>query len=173
MIHIYTGNGKGKTTAAFGLAIRACGQGQKVAIYQFLKPKMLLCGEQVSAKKLKGIKLVGFNQVHPMFKGASRISSKGLTVSIKKDFDKAKKAVLNKRYDMVVLDEIINVYDQGFIKKGTFFNLLKKTPKNTELILTGRGDISKIEQCADYITIMIDKKHPCRKNVGARKGIEY
>ena len=172
MIHIYTGNGKGKTLSAFGLAMRASGQGRKVAIYQFLKPKRLLCGEQLSAKKIKGIKLVGFDQMHPMFEPAS-LSQATLKKTVKKDFETAKKGVLSKKYGMVVLDEIINVVDQGFIDQRSFLSLLKKVPEKTELILTGRGDISVIEQYADYVTVMIEKKHPFRKAIGARKGIEY
>ena len=172
MIHIYSGNGKGKTTSAFGLAMRASGQGQKVCIFQFLKPKELLCGEQVSAKKLKSVKLVRFNQAHPMFASLDKQLT-GLKASIKKDFDKAKKAVLSKGYDVVVLDEIINVFDQGFIEEKAFLSFLKKVPAKVELILTGRGDISGIEQYADYVTVMIEKKHPFRNKVGARKGVEY
>lgn len=172
MIHIYTGNGKGKTTSAFGLAMRASGQGLKVIIFQFLKPKSLLCGEQVSARKLKGIKLVTFDQVHPMFEHSCSLLQKTKR-AIKKDFEVTKKAILGKKYDMVVLDEIINVVDQGFIPKTGFLRLLKSSPEKVELVLTGRGDISSIEQYADYVTIMIDKKHPFRKRKTARKGIEY
>ena len=172
MIHIYTGNGKGKTTSAFGLAMRASGQGLKVIIFQFLKPKRLLCGEQVSARKLKGVKLVTFEQVHPMFEHSCSLLPKTKR-AVKKDFEVAKKAILSKKYDMVVLDEIINVADQGFISKAGFLRLLKSAPEKVELVLTGRGDISSIELYADYITIMIDKKHPFRKSIGARKGIEY
>ena len=172
MIHIYTGNGKGKTTSAFGLAMRASGQGQKVCVFQFLKPKALLCGEQVSIEKLKGAKLVKFNQAHPMFISSEK-QLKGLKASIKKDFDKAKKAVMSKRYDVIELDENINVFDQGFIEGKTFLSFLKKVPAKVELVLTGRGDISSIEQYADYVTVMIEKKHPFRNKIGARKGIEY
>jgi cob(I)alamin adenosyltransferase len=172
MIHIYAGNGKGKTTSAFGLAMRAGGQGLKVSIFQFLKPRALLAGEEVSAKKIKDIELIKFNQPHPMF-GSDRKSFPRLEKRIKKDFGIAKKAILGGRYDMVVLDEIINVIDQNFIKRGSFIKLLKAVPEKVELILTGRGDISGIEQYADYVTVMVDKKHPFRKHVGARKGIEY
>jgi len=179
MIHIYTGNGKGKTTSAFGLALRARGQGLKVIIFQFLKPKTLLCGEQVSIKKIKGIKLVRFDQAHPMFKNIaltsclSRAKFKDIARDIKKDFEKAKKMISRKKYDMVILDEVINAVDQKFIDQKRFLKLLKNVPDKVELVLTGRGDISAIEQFADYITIMIDKKHPLRKKIGARRGIEY
>lgn len=171
MIHIYTGNGKGKTTAAFGLAMRASGQGMKVCIYQFLKPKQLLTGEETAIKKVKGVKLVKFSQMHPMFE--HRTSFTKLKKIVKKDFDRAKKTILSKRYDMVVLDEIINVVDQGFISEKSFLRFLKSVPSKTELVLTGRGDISKIEEYAGYVTILVEKKHPFRAKIGARRGVEY
>jgi cob(I)alamin adenosyltransferase len=175
MIHIYTGNGKGKTTSSFGLAMRASGQGLKVIVFQFLKPKSLVTGEEISAKKIKNIKVMKYEQSHPMFeRQGARDKGQGKT---KKSVDmamiEAKKAIFSSKYDMVILDEIINVLDQGFAGKKDFLELIKKTPKDVELVLTGRGDISDIEQFADYITIMIDKKHPLRQRVNARRGIEY
>ena len=196
MIHIYTGNGKGKTTSSFGLAMRASGQGLKVIIFQFLKPKSLVTGEEVSAEKIKNIKVIKYEQEHPMFmvkretfstrtfgarsknivrarpKAESRTKEK-IKKSIRKAMADAKKAVFGGKYDMVILDEIINVIDQGFANKKDFLELLKNAPKDTELVLTGRGDISEIEKLADYVTVMIDKKHPFRRKVNARKGIEY
>jgi len=93
--------------------------------------------------------------------------------SVKKAMIDVKRAVFSGKYDMVILDEIINALDQGFTGKKDFLKLIKKAPENVELALTGRGDISDIEQFADYITIMIDKKHPFRQRVNARRGIEY
>lgn len=171
MIHIYTGNGKGKTTAAFGLAMRASGQGLKVAIFQFLKPKRLLCGERISTKRLRAVKLVCFEELHPIF--TSDISLSELKRNIRNDFDRVKKTIFSNRYDVVILDEIINAVDQNFISKDALSRLLKKVPEKIELILTGRGDISSIEKYADYVTVMIEKKHPFRNKIGARKGIEY
>ena len=177
MIHIYTGSGKGKTTAAFGLALRASGQNLKVVIYQFLKPKTLLSGEEVSARKIKGIKVVRFNQMHPMFKrGICALpgkSNKKLKETIGKDFKAVTRAMISGRYDMVVLDEIINVIDQNFIDRSNFLRMLKAVPQKIELVLTGRGDISDIEQYADYITVMADKKHPFKRGKKARRGVEY
>jgi len=198
MIHIYTGNGKGKTTSSFGLAMRASGQGLKVIVFQFLKPKSLVTGEEKTAKKIKNLKVVKYEQEHPMFagqraesigqraKGIPRLGSTSLTTGrsgqvgqreIKKSVNRAmmeaKKAIFGGKYDMIIMDEIINVIDQGFAEKKEFLELIKKVPKSVELILTGRGDISEIEKSADYITIMIDKKHPLRQCVNARRGIEY
>jgi cob(I)alamin adenosyltransferase len=93
--------------------------------------------------------------------------------SVKKAMADAKKAILSKEYNMIILDEIINVIDQGFGGKKEFLELIKNTPKDTELVLTGRGDISELEKFADYITIMVNKKHPFRQHINARPGIEY
>ncbi len=175
MIHIYTGNGKGKTTSSFGLAMRASGQGLKVIMFQFLKPKSLVTGEEISAKDIKNLKLIKYEQAHPMFKGERQRTKceKEIKKSMRKAMSEVKKALFSKRYDMVILDEVINVMDQGFCGKKEFLCMVKKAPKDTELILTGRGDISEIEKFADYVTIMIDKKHPFRQQVNARRGIEY
>jgi len=170
VIHLYTGNGKGKTTSAFGLAMRASGQGLRVCIFQFLKPKSLLCGEQVIIRKIKGIDIVAFKQSHPMFED---VSMQELKKIVEKDFIRTEKIIHEKRYDMIVLDEIINAVDQGFVDKKRFLDFLRSIPEGIELVLTGRGDISAIEQYADYITVMVEKKHPFRKNIPARKGIEY
>jgi len=172
LIHIYTGKGKGKTTSSFGLAMRASGQGLKVIIFQFLKPKSIICGEEISAKKIKNIKIVKFEQTHPMFR-ITPIAQSALKKSIKKMFSEVEKVVLSGKYDMVILDEIINACGQNFICKGKICELLKKAPKDLELVLTGRGDVSMIEDCADYVTIMVDKKHPLNRGINARKGIEY
>ena len=173
MIQIYTGNGKGKTTSAFGLAMRASGQGYKVIIFQFLKPKKLVCGEETAAKKIRNIKIVKFKQIHPIF--VAPVSMLKAQREIKKSMQKAilevKKAIFGKKYNVVILDEIINIIDQGFSRKKEFIGLIKKAPGNVELVLTGRGDISEIEPYADYVTIMIDKKHPFRQYVNARRGM--
>ncbi|MBU1913470.1 MAG: cob(I)yrinic acid a,c-diamide adenosyltransferase [Candidatus Omnitrophica bacterium] len=168
MIHIYTGNGKGKTTSSFGLAMRASGQGLKVIIFQFLKPKKLVCGEEISARKIRNIKIVKYEQQHPMFNGRGKTKK-----SMKIEITEARKAIFGGKYDMVILDEIINVIDQGFSCKKEFLKLIKKVPKDVELILTGRGDISELEKFADYVTIMVDKKHPFMQQINARRGIEY
>ena len=176
MVHIYTGRGKGKTTAALGLALRASGRNLRVIIFQFLKPGSVISGEELSVKRLKNVKLVKFNEVHPIFmrlEVSLKERHNELKKAIKRDFEKAKKAVISKRYDLVILDEIINVVDQNFIGQDNLLNLLRIAPRDVELVLTGRGDISGMEKYADYVTIMVDKKHPFSKNVTARKGIEY
>ncbi|MFA4992124.1 MAG: cob(I)yrinic acid a,c-diamide adenosyltransferase [Candidatus Omnitrophota bacterium] len=177
MIHIYTGEGKGKTTSAFGLAMRASGQGLKVCVFQFWKQKTLILGEEISAKKLKNIKVVKCEKCHPMFIGHKDTKTPGHREELEKDIEamvkKAEKAILSKKYNMIILDEIVNVVDQGYFDKDEFLRFLKNTPEGIELVLTGRGNISEMEDLADYITVMTEKKHPFRVNIKARKGIEY
>lgn len=177
MIHIYTGEGKGKTTAIFGLAMRASGHNLKVIIYQFLKPNDIVCGEEVSAKKLRNIKIVKFDQMHPIFYEEEAALSGAVEYELKKSVKKAmtriEKAVFSGKYNVIILDEIVNVFDQNYICRDSFLELLKKVPHEIELVLTGRGDIAELEKFADYVTVMADKKHPFRERVNARRGIEY
>jgi len=175
MIHIYTGNGKGKTTASFGLAMRASGHGLKSIIFQFFKPEGLISGEEISANRLKNIKVKKCKEGHPMFKSScgGKVLIKRVKKAIKEMMEDVKKSILSKGYDIVILDEIINVLDQNFYSKKEFIKILKDAPSSVDIILTGRGDISMLENYADYITIMVDKKHPFRSGVVAKKGIEY
>ncbi|MFH1478468.1 MAG: cob(I)yrinic acid a,c-diamide adenosyltransferase [Candidatus Omnitrophota bacterium] len=172
MIHIYTGNAKGKTTCSIGLAVRARGQGLKVAIFQFLKPDSIETGEEKLLRGIEGIELVKFKQIHPIFQGKP-VKIEELRSEVDEDFKKVEKAAFSNKYDMVILDEIINVLDQGFLDIERFLKFIKKMPKQMELVLTGRGDISNIEAFSDYVTVMVEKKHPFKKKQIARKGIEY
>jgi len=171
MIHIYIGEGKGKTTCAYGLCLRARGWNKKVCIIQFLKSRDFVCGEVIAARRL-GISIVCFNQKHPLF--CSGIKDLKLKERILKGLKKVQGILKSKKYDVVVLDEIINALDQGYIKEAEIISLIKQTPLKTELILTGRGKLSKeLISCADYITEMRLIKHPFRNKILARKGIEF
>jgi len=166
-IHVYTGNGKGKTTAAFGLAMRAAGRGKKVCIIQFMKPDKGY-GEQVSARKL-GI------EVHPF--GTNRFVSK--KNPSQEDVERAQRALdfakkkLREGYDLVILDEINVALDFNLIKLDDVLALLESLPENTELVLTGRYAKDEVIEKADLVTEMREVKHYYRKGVMAREGIEY
>lgn len=171
MVHIYTGNGKGKTTAAVGLAVRAAGAGLKVCFIQFLKGYTAYN----ELKMLKKIKIVRFKQAHPMFcakrkmKSAMAVLKKQAT----KDFQAAKKIVLSKKYDVVVMDEVINIVSQKLVPEGELIKLIDAKPKKVELVLTGRGASRSLIGRADYVTDMRLVRHPYYKGKKARKGIEY
>jgi len=171
LIQVYTGEGKGKTTAAFGLALRAAGSGLKVGIFQFLKAKDLPGGELALAKKFKKVKIFKNNQTHPMFDEDTSLEA--LKTNAKILFAAAEKAGKSGKYDMVILDEINNCVFGGLISEAQVLRLLKNKAETTELVLTGRNLSQKILKAADLVTEMKMIKHPYEKGVAARKGIEY
>lgn len=165
-IHIYTGNGKGKTTAALGLAIRARGAGLKVIILQFLKKRPY--SELKSLKKL-GIEVrqLGqrdFCQPKKVKQSDIKNAAKGLEI--------AKKVIASRKYDLVILDEINVCLKFKLIKLIGLIKLIKEKPKGVELVLTGRGAPKKLLKLADYVTEMKEVKHPFNCGLKARKGIE-
>lgn len=166
LVQVYTGDGKGKTTAAWGQAIRASGQGLKVAIIQFFKGKG--SGEAKMAKKLK-LDVYSFCPVHPFFGGKKE--------KLKKECGEglafAKRLVTSKKHDMIILDEINIALRDRLIEVNGVLDLIKKKPKGVELILTGRGAPKKIIEAADLVTEMREFKHPYQKGIKGRRGIEY
>ncbi len=167
MIQVYTGNGKGKTTAAFGLALRAAGAGIRVYIGQFLKKGTY--GETVALKKLKNITLKQF--------GSGCFSRAQASASDKKlarqGLREIRRAIKSGSYGMVVLDEANAAVSCGALSIEEICGLLKGTPPRIELILTGRNAHPVLLKKAELVTVMQEKKHYYRKGVKARKGIEY
>ncbi|MFH1406476.1 MAG: cob(I)yrinic acid a,c-diamide adenosyltransferase [Candidatus Omnitrophota bacterium] len=180
LVHIYTGNGKGKTTAAFGLALRALGCGLRVLCIQFLKGAAEESGEIKCLRNIKGIKFIRNKQVHPVFwnigirhdKKLYNKELQKLRLRLTKSIKDAKRLIKSKRYDLVILDEIINTASSGLIDERLIAGLIRSKPKNTEIVLTGRGTAAKLIELADYATVMRELKHPYRRGIKARKGIE-
>ncbi|MFH1074532.1 MAG: cob(I)yrinic acid a,c-diamide adenosyltransferase [Candidatus Firestonebacteria bacterium] len=171
LVQVYTGEGKGKTTAVFGLALRAAGHGFKVAIFQFLKAKGNKTGELVLAKKFKNVEIFRNNQTHPMFN--KNISPEGLKKNAKLLYEAAERVIKKGKHDLVILDEVNNCVFGGLISEKEVLRIIKNKAKTTELILTGRHASRRILEKADLITEMKSIKHPYEKGIGARKGIEY
>jgi cob(I)alamin adenosyltransferase len=169
MIQVYTGDGKGKTTAALGLACRAVGHGYKVLIIQFIKGNIDY-GELETARRL-----APHLTIRPMGRGC-RISCESTDPEDVKLCHEAMlyagRAIASREYDIVVLDEINVAVDLGLLKKEEVLRLLDERPSDVELILTGRHAAQEIMERADLVTEMKEIKHYYRKGVESRTGIE-
>ncbi len=171
LVHIYTGEGKGKTTAALGLGMRACGCGLKVCFFQFFKDGLFPCGEADAIRRLGGnFRFKRFNISHPCFK---KVRPETLKPKIKKALEEVKRAIDSGAWDLVILDEALIGCSQKFIDEKTVIDIIRNKPECVELVLTGRGASKKIIACADYATEMKALKHPFGKGIPARKGIEF
>ncbi|MBC8313165.1 MAG: cob(I)yrinic acid a,c-diamide adenosyltransferase [Candidatus Cloacimonetes bacterium] len=169
MIQIYTGNGKGKTTAALGLAFRAAGHGKKVIMIQFMKGKINY-GELESAKLLPNFTIEQYGR--PDFVNPEKPEKIDIKLA-QKGFQRAKEIVKSEKYDMIILDEINVAISFKLIEIDEVIDLIKQTPKKTELILTGRYMSEKLKKYADLISEIREIKHHFQKGIKARKGIEY
>ena len=170
LIQVYTGNGKGKTTAALGLALRAVGHGLKVLIIQFMKGKNN-DGEEAAAQKLSPfltIKKTG----RETFVSKSHPDPIDLKLA-EEGFAQAKKAIEDEEYDIVILDEINLAIDYGLIPLSNLLRLIDLKPETLELILTGRNAHPEILEKADLATEMVERKHYFKRGMPARKGIEF
>ncbi len=169
MVHIYTGTGKGKTTAALGLALRAIGYGLKVCVIQFMKGNIDY-GEIRVAHRLKPyLTIRQMGREIMVDKSQPDPADRRLA---KKGFELARKVVYNRRYDVVILDEINVAIDFGLVKLADVTDLLKKRPESVELILTGRYAPEELFEHADVVTEMIEVKHYYQKGITAREGID-
>ena len=168
LVQIYTGNGKGKTTAAFGLAMRAAGRGLGVLIVQFLKPSDGY-GEQVACNRMGNITLVPMGLDHFVSKKPSDADIEAAHKALRR----SEELICSGRYDVAVLDESINAVRLGLITSQELIESLERRPDHVEIVLTGRGMTPNLEEYADLVTEMRLVKHPFDKGIGARKGIEY
>jgi len=169
MVQVYTGDGKGKTSAAFGLALRAVGRGLKVYIIQFIKGGFDY-GELYIVEKIPNLKLATFGRGRFVTETPPSEEDSKLA---REAFELAKKVVKSGEYDVVVLDEINVALNLKMISLNKVIDLIKNKPKHVELILTGRYAPTQIIDVADLVTEMKEVKHPYVQGVPPRKGIEY
>ncbi len=168
-IHLYTGNGKGKTTSAFGLAMRACYYGMKVYVFQFMKDGS--SGEvRFLKEKCKTAKLFFEN-----FKGFLNDKNFSEYKKLSESLFKRLKRLIDKGDfpDILILDEINPAIHYGLIDKGEFLNFLETIRGNFEVILTGRYAVKEVEEICDLYTEFVEKKHYYKDGIKARRGIEY
>ena len=165
---VYTGSGKGKTTAAFGCALRAAGCGLRVCVIQFMKNKPSGELRGLSALPQVTIKQFGAGPVvrkESLSEDDYKCAREGLSC--------AGEALCGKEYGLVVLDEINIAVHMGLLKKEDLLELIKNRPAETELIITGRYADPAVIEVADLVTEMTQVKHYYDKGVEAREGVEY
>jgi len=170
MIQVYSGNGKGKTTAAVGQAVRASAAGKKVIFIFFNKKKDREFGEDKVLERI-GVKTVFFAENHPAFCPSSEKNAmRKETLSGLKFVEKI---FIDKSYDMIILDEILISVREGFISEEELLSFIRKKPDSINVVLTGRGLTQKIQNAADTVSIIKCVKHHYDKGVQAKAGIEY
>lgn len=169
LVQVYTGEGKGKTTAALGIAVRAVGHGFKVFMVQFMKKSMT--GELNTAHK------IGPALVIKQWGRRDFIKKESVTSEDKKfaqsALEHAFMVAKENEFDILILDEVTLAIDYGLIDVIEVLQLINEKPRQLELIITGRRAPSEIIESADLVTEMVEVKHPFRKGIKARKGIEY
>lgn len=175
LVQIYTGDGKGKTTAAFGLALRAAGQGNKVLIYQFLKPPSLDIGErfalQLGAVRIRVEALDVPWDMTKSFDDEKAVAKMQAAISevLKRIAETAEKRF----YDVLILDEIVFCLSKDLAKLEDIKNIIDKKDPAVEIVLTGRGATGELIAMADLVTEMKNVKHPFDKGASARRGIDF
>ncbi len=169
LVMVITGNGKGKTTSAFGQALRAMGQGYRVCMIQFMKGRKY--GEVIAVEKyLPDLTLYQFG----LDSFVMRNNSAQVDVDIAREgFAKAKEVVQSGEYDMVILDEINVAVDFNLIPEEEMINLVKHKPPELDLILTGRYASEKLQEMADLVSEVTEIKHHYNAGIKDRAGIEY
>ncbi len=170
LIQVYTGDGKGKTTAAFGLAIRAAGRGLKVAIVQFLKTDVT--GELFSIEKIGEIKFIRVNTNSKFTWEMNDEELTALAAETKEGFNTARKLAQSNEYDLLIMDEFIHSIHKEYVEKEEVIRFLKNRPLGLEVVMTGRNAPDWLIEIADLVTEMKCIKHPMQEGVPARIGIE-
>jgi cob(I)alamin adenosyltransferase len=171
LILVHTGNGKGKTTAALGIGLRAVGHGMKVLMLQFIKGTWHT-GELDAVKRLHpDFKITQLGQ--GFIKAQKGEWSEAVLENARTSWNLTKQEIASDSYDMIILDEINNMIDYGLIDVEEAIAVLKERPKRLSIILTGRNAHQKIIEMADLVTEMKEIKHPYKKGIKAQKGIEF
>lgn len=170
LIHIYCGDGKGKTTAAVGLAVRCAGRGNKVLLVQFLKSRD--SGELYSLAKLPDIEVMRGKESKKFTFQMNEEEKHALLIEHNKMFEQVLAKIKNGGYSLLILDEVIGALNAKVFEMPKLIEFLRHKPENLEVVLTGRNPAPKLVEIADYVSEMRKVKHPMDKGIMAREGIE-
>ncbi len=170
LIHIYCGDGKGKTTAAIGLAVRCSGHGNHVLLVQFLKSRPT--GELKSLALLPNIEIMRGKETKKFTfqmntEEKAQVKSEHLAL-----FANVKQKCFNEQIDLLILDEVIGACNTGVFDQDILVDFLKVKPAELEVVLTGRNPAAELVELADYVSEICKRKHPYEKGIAARTGIE-
>ena len=175
LVQVYTGNGKGKTTAAFGLAWRMLGRGGKVYICQFLKPSGRVTGESIFARQFES--QLTFEQVEQdwnVYNSERDPQQRERMLSaVAETLEQITQIARAGTYDLMILDELVVCLEKNLARWEDVKRILDERAEHVELILTGRGAGADLMASADLVTRMEEVKHPYQKKIPARQGIEY
>ena len=170
MIQCYFGNGKGKTTASVGAAIRYLGCGKKVLYVSFLKDGT--SSELNILTKIPGLDVCLPEVSYRLFDNQNPQKNREFTESYTRFFRETLCGI-SSRYDMIVLDEILDVIAFGYLDEAHFTETVKNWSKTSEIVLTGHKLSANISKCCDYISEITAGKHPYEQGIAPRRGIEY
>ena len=170
LLQVYTGDGKGKTTAAFGLAFRAYGRGFKVAVVQFMKT--WVTGEVQLAETLENFHIKRIDTSPKFTWEMNEAELEELRLEIRKGFEYVRNLVKENKYDLLVLDEINHIIIKEFVSKEEIIEFIDSKPDTLEIVMTGRNAPDWLIERANLVTEMKCIKHPFEKGIPARVGIE-
>ncbi|KOH43311.1 cob(I)yrinic acid a,c-diamide adenosyltransferase [Sunxiuqinia dokdonensis] len=173
LVHIYTGTGKGKTTASVGLAARALGQGQgfTVVYAHFMKRPELYGYHEIDSLKALGATVLGFTDGHPHFN--KTLKPEDLRKQVADALVYLSGYCVTSAPDLLIMDEILICVRDGFLDEADLIRFIELKPQSTELILTGRGATRGLIEKADYVSEINKVKHPYDEGMASRKGIEF
>ena len=168
MIHLYCGDGKGKTTAAVGLAVRAAGSGMRVLFVQFFKSG--------KSSEVTALEKLGIVTAHPgVHYGRYKSLDEERKAEVRDNYGELLNDVIAHaaEYDLIVLDEAVSTYGYAMIDREQLMEFLRQEGSRREIVLTGRDPLPELTDAADYVTEMKKVKHPFDGGIAARQGIEY
>lgn len=170
LVHLYCGDGKGKTTAAMGLALRSIGHRKPVVIAQFLKDGT--SGEVRFLSTLEQVTVLAANPVGKFSFAMTEAEKEQTKNAIERTFNAATQFAVREHAFLLILDEICAAITCGFLDEDRVISFLQNKPDTLEVVMTGRDPSDRLQEEADYISEICKRKHPYDRGIGAREGIE-